>query len=86
MYVLDTSPMPCLLNKIKSVTIQDFKNERNDYEITVFQKHRIKYEFSLFLIWDDFVKSEFMELVRLRLLSENIVTPPLPGNQTIDEY
>ena len=30
MYVLDTSPMPCLLNKIKSVTTQDFKiNKRS---------------------------------------------------------
>jgi len=49
-------------------------------------KHGIKYKFSLFLTWGDFVKSEFIELVRLWVLSETVVTPSLPGNQTIDEY
>ena len=48
MYVLDTSPMSCLLNKIKSATIQDFKIEQNEHEIPVFMKHGNKYEFSIF--------------------------------------
>ena len=49
--------MPCLLNKIKSVTIQDFKIEQNEHEIPVFMKHGNKYEFSIFLIWGDFDKN-----------------------------
>jgi len=78
-----THAMP--LNKIKSVTTQDLKLT-NDHEILVFMKHGIKYEFSLFLTWGDFVNNGFIELVRLWVLSETDVTPPLPGNQTIDEY
>jgi len=63
MYVLDMSPMPCL-NKIKSVTTQDFKFT-NDYEILVFMKHGMKYESSLFPTWGDFVNNGFIELARL---------------------
>ena len=45
MNVLDTTLMPCLINKIKSVTIYDFYN---DHEILAFMKHEINYGFSVF--------------------------------------
>ena len=41
-------PCHACLNKIKSVTTQDFKKEYNDHEILVFMKHRINYGFSIF--------------------------------------
>ena len=58
----------------------------NDYEIHVFMKHEMKYESFLFPTWGDFVNNGFIKLLRLWVLSETDVTPPLPGNQTIDEY
>lgn len=44
-------------NKIKSVMTRDFIIKQNDYEIFVFMKHGIKYEFSMISILGDFVNN-----------------------------
>ena len=37
MYVLDTTPMPCFLNKIKSIMTQDFKMNKQLWDSRVYE-------------------------------------------------
>jgi len=85
MYVLDTTLMPCLLNKIKSVTTQDFKMNKRLWDSRVYETQN---KIQIFFISDmgQFCQKRVIKLVRLWVLSETVVTPSLPGNQTIDEY